>query len=264
MIITLKGADFSNNNIGTLDMWTITSSLTGVTSSNKATAIDKGTSYTTTFTIKDGYTIDENSVFTVNGEVKALTWSSNEAGGTATFTITPESNINIVLKATVVSGGGVVEPDNPDVPNTPTVRKNLFNINDENFIQGARLSPVTGSNSSDAGWNTTGFIPVTVGKSYVASAEVATNSTRNNATSGSRWYLFDENKNYITGYDSNTKFEGDATHGYWYSAGGYGSGQVFNVPRGAYMRVAVSTNYKIETLQIEEGTTPTEYEPYKE
>lgn len=112
MIITLKGANFSGNNIGTLDMWFITLDIKGVTSSNTATSVKKGEAWSTTFTIKDGYTIDENSTFTVDGVTQALTWSSSEAGGTATFSFTPSKNTSIVLKATSTgsSGGEEEEP----------------------------------------------------------------------------------------------------------------------------------------------------------
>ena len=123
MILTLKGADFSGNNIGSLDMWFITLKLTGVTSSNTATSVKKGEAFTTTFTIKEGYTIDENSLFTVNGETQALTWSSSEAGGTATFTFTPSANTEIVLKATSTGGSGGEEEGGEELPTTLTLYK---------------------------------------------------------------------------------------------------------------------------------------------
>lgn len=115
MIITLKGANFSGNNIGTLDMWFVNLDLTGITSSNTSTSVKKGEAWTTTFTIKEGYKIDENSSFTVDGVTQALTWSSAEAGGTASFSFTPTKNTSIVLKATSTGSSGG-EEEEPDVP----------------------------------------------------------------------------------------------------------------------------------------------------
>lgn len=55
MIITLTGANFSSNNIGTLNTWRIVRNLLGVTTSSNISSVEKGTSYSATFTIQTGY-----------------------------------------------------------------------------------------------------------------------------------------------------------------------------------------------------------------
>ena len=71
MIITLKGADFSSSNVGTLDSWLVSTSLTGMTTDNTTKYVKKGESYTATFTEKDGYDLDatiaNSQVFTMGG-----------------------------------------------------------------------------------------------------------------------------------------------------------------------------------------------------
>lgn len=55
MIITLTGANFSANNIGTLNYWMVTRSLSGFSSSSTVSAVIKNGSYNATFTLLAGY-----------------------------------------------------------------------------------------------------------------------------------------------------------------------------------------------------------------
>ena len=66
MIITLKGADFSGSNIGTLSTWLINKSLKGFTTESTITSVEKGEAYTATFNIIDGYTWS-STVVTMGG-----------------------------------------------------------------------------------------------------------------------------------------------------------------------------------------------------
>ena len=87
MIITLKGADFSASNIGTLSTWRITRSLgTGATYDGPV-SVDKGAAFNATVTIAEGYelgtagvtvTMGGNvvSVATVNGNTIIITFTS--------------------------------------------------------------------------------------------------------------------------------------------------------------------------------------------
>ena len=121
MIITLKGATFTHKL--NLNVWLVNSSLVGVTSSNTASSVTKGDPYTTTFTIQQGFKIDANSTVSVvcNGQTYPLSWSSNEAGGTATLTIDEvTAPITITVKASTVSGT-VVNPDTGDDTYTFTI-----------------------------------------------------------------------------------------------------------------------------------------------
>lgn len=118
MIITLKNADFSKNNINSLlTTWPISKTLRGVTASNSATSVEKGAGYTCTFTIQEGYELKVANVVVKMGDaMQMLTWSSVEAGGQATLSIpSVTAAISISIKATAISG----EPDIPDVPVDP-------------------------------------------------------------------------------------------------------------------------------------------------
>lgn len=115
MIITLKGADFSNSNVGTLDTWLITKSLKGVTTTSTVTSVDKDGSYTATFKVTDGYEL-YNEYVTMGGVdiTEQLVWSDDT---TATLTISKVTgNVYINIVATSISGG-----DEPDTPSNPAV-----------------------------------------------------------------------------------------------------------------------------------------------
>ena len=114
MIITLKGADFSASNIGTLSSWRITRSLgTGATYEGP-TSVDKGAAFNATVTIAEGYelgtagvtvTMGGNviSAATINGNV--ITINIAEVTGNVTIKV-PTVNIN------------TGEEDEPDTPTT--------------------------------------------------------------------------------------------------------------------------------------------------
>ena len=119
MIITLKGADFSASNIGTLSSWRITRSLgTGATYEG-VTSVDKGASFSATVTIAEGYELGAAGVtVTMGGNViSAATVNEN----TITITIT-EVTGNVVIKVPTVniSTGEEEEPGVPDTPDEPT------------------------------------------------------------------------------------------------------------------------------------------------
>ena len=105
MIITLKGADFSNSNVGTLSTWLITKSLKGVTTDNTLTSIDKENSgYTAVFVVNDGYTLSTAKV-TMGGVdiTSSLIWSDDETSAILTIS---EVTGNVVISIVAVSESG--------------------------------------------------------------------------------------------------------------------------------------------------------------
>lgn len=103
MILTLKDANFSTNKIGILDSWTIGKSLRGITCSNSVTSIKKDEIYSATFTINEGYTMEGVTATVMVGSTpQTLTWSSTEAGGTASLSIKATGNISIVIRANAI------------------------------------------------------------------------------------------------------------------------------------------------------------------
>lgn len=115
MIITLKNADFSASNIGTLSSWRITRSLGSGATYDGVTSVDKGASFTATVTIADGYEIGAAGVtITMGGTVVS---AATVNGNVITISIA-EVTGNVVIKVPTVnlSTGEEEEPGTPDTP----------------------------------------------------------------------------------------------------------------------------------------------------
>ena len=82
MIITLKGADFSSNNIGKLSTWTIFTTLGSGTTYEGVRMVDKGASFSALITLADGYEIGSAGVKVMMGSnnvtTSAVTIEGNE------------------------------------------------------------------------------------------------------------------------------------------------------------------------------------------
>jgi hypothetical protein len=113
MIITLKGANFSLSNIGTLSTWRIITYLgAGASSSNSATSVDKesNTGYSTTITIAEGYEIGSAGVtVTMGGNPVAVDTSTNPFTINIPTKVTGKVVINVPTKNTAT--GEEEEPD---------------------------------------------------------------------------------------------------------------------------------------------------------
>jgi hypothetical protein len=111
MIITLKGADFSQSNIGTLSSWRISRSLgTGATYEG-VTSVDKGAAFSATVTLAEGYEVGTAGVtVTMGGTV--LSGAHSISGNVITITIA-EVTGNVLIKVPTVntSTGEEEEPD---------------------------------------------------------------------------------------------------------------------------------------------------------
>lgn len=103
MIITLKGANFASSNIGTLDSWLISKSLTGVTIDNTATSVKKGEAYKAVITLKENYTFPDTITVTMGGTDITSTYVTKTA---TTITINvPSVTGNIVIRVNAISVG---------------------------------------------------------------------------------------------------------------------------------------------------------------
>lgn len=101
MIITLKGANFASSNIGTLDSWLISKSLTGVTIDNTATSVKKGGAYKAVITLKENYTFPDTITVTMGGTDITSTYVTKTA---TTITINvPSVTGNIVIRVNATS-----------------------------------------------------------------------------------------------------------------------------------------------------------------
>ena len=128
MIITLKGADFSQSNIGTLDSWFISWSGSGLTAAaGNASSIKKDDTAGLTLT----YTYNTENYEYVSGTVTDATGASvgsvSASNGTVTVTINAGNTINgkITIAISMNYIGTGEEPDNggeedttPEVPPT--------------------------------------------------------------------------------------------------------------------------------------------------
>lgn len=100
MIITLKGANFSGSNVGTLSTWLINKSLKGVTTTSTVTSVDKDGSYTATFKVADGYELYSEYV-TMGGVdiTQQLIWSDDTTATLTISKVTGNVYINIVANS---------------------------------------------------------------------------------------------------------------------------------------------------------------------
>lgn len=119
MIITLKNADFSLSNIGTLSTWRITRSLGTGATYDGPTSVDKSAAFSATVTIAEGYEIGSAGVTVTMGGV-GQTYTI--VGNVVTISITAVTG-NIVINVPTVnlSTGEEDEPDVPDTPDIPDI-----------------------------------------------------------------------------------------------------------------------------------------------
>lgn len=113
MIITLKGADFSEHHIGTLDTYSICFS-GNVTNSNTSVDRESNTGYTTTIILAEGYELNGSITVTMGG-----TDITSTAVSGLTITIPTKVTGNVMIKVPTVNTAGGDEPDVPDTPDTP-------------------------------------------------------------------------------------------------------------------------------------------------
>lgn len=117
MIITLKGADFSASNIGTLSSWRISRSLGAGATYEGVSSVDKGAAFSATVTLDEGYEVGAAGVTVTMGG--AVISAATVNGNVITITIA-EVTGNVLIKVpTVNTAGG--EEEEPGVPDTPVI-----------------------------------------------------------------------------------------------------------------------------------------------
>lgn len=115
MIITIKGANFSENNIGTLTTWRITKSYNAnavtVTSGNIPDSIDRegNSGINATLTVNEGYELNGTVAVTMGGS--AVTSGVTVSGNTVTISIGSVTG-NVVISVPTKSAAGE-EPETP-------------------------------------------------------------------------------------------------------------------------------------------------------
>lgn len=149
MIITLKKADFSLKNIGTLTTWSISTSYNNsvveITSGSIPSTVDRtsNTGIQATLTIKEGYELGSAGVtVTMGGSV--VTSGITVNGSTITINITSVTgNVTISVPTKSITGGD--EPVEPDTPtsNYTLIHGNKYASGHETNTARASISPLT-------------------------------------------------------------------------------------------------------------------------
>ena len=171
----------------------------------------------------------ETQVADLEEQVQEL--ENNQLTGTATGqSIYIEDSTNAKVRSIVLSGNSEQES---------TTGKNLFNI--DNSELNKILSPGAGTTGGGSNIDTSDYIPVTSGTTYVLKG----------VTSESTYYynyyvcLYDENKTFVERQTMTSL--GSKAFSFIPSQSGY---------------IRFSYIHNISDLQLEQGSTPTAYEPY--
>lgn len=157
MIITLKGADFSSNNIGTLSTWTIFTTLgTGATYSGVRT-VDKNAVFTATVTIAEGYEIGTAGITVVMGSTNITSTSVTSSGNVYTITIgSVTGNVTISVHTKNTAGGE--EPDTPTsyiftINPDPTSATVTLSATGYSTVSGTGSQSITVANGTKVNWS---------------------------------------------------------------------------------------------------------------
>lgn len=123
MIITLKGANFSTNKIGTLSNWTITPVIDSGTVYSGVRSVKKGDPFSATLTLQENYAYSNGVEVTMGGDG---TITKTENGNVTTISTTSTTG-NITIKALTYNtstggsdSGDVVDPETPVTPTNYT------------------------------------------------------------------------------------------------------------------------------------------------
>jgi hypothetical protein len=182
MIITIKGADFSLANIGTLSTYIISKSIGSGAAFDIPNFVDKNSSVNWVITLDEGYTFGTYSV-TMGSEVITPTVVDN----VMTISIAEVTgNVRIVV-ATVNENGEEDLPTTPDTPQTPTIYSTpkgyqIFEFGDFKIITNTSLIETFKGNMY--GVDVSNY----VGKEITISAEQA--YVKGNSQYGDAYYSF--------------------------------------------------------------------------
>lgn len=185
MIITIKGADFSSANIGTLSTYIISKSIGSGATFDIPSFVDKNSSVNWTITLDEGYTFGTYSV-TMGSEVITPTVVDN----VMTISIAEVTgNVRIVV-ATINESTG--EEDDPTIPDEPTDGEE--NITDLFTWQSGGCQWSSGKVITEANWMVSNAVPIAKYKNIrLLAIQTPTSPT-------SLGYAFyDANNKYISG-----------------------------------------------------------------
>lgn len=172
-------------------MHSVTNALTGCSSSNAATSVEDGASYSATITANDGYTMDDAAVSVTMGGVDIT--ETAYSGGVVTIAAVT-GDVSITVSAVAIP---TISYTN-QLPISTDADGNIYN--GKGYKENYKLGSTAGEEQSATGINMTGFIPIGVGSSSTALGEqvVRIANAKVTAVDNSRVGLFDGNKSPIT------------------------------------------------------------------
>ena len=164
MIITIKGADFSTINIGTLSTWTILTTLgSGATYSGNR-LVDKDGNLSATITIADGYELGSAGVSVIMGTTDVTSSASTVNGNTITISIASVTGNVTINVPTLITG-----EEEPEVPANSTFVAAGYRL--ENNVQ----LPSSGdpyATETKTGYHTFFDIPVNPNTVYMVTGSI--------------------------------------------------------------------------------------------
>jgi hypothetical protein len=181
MIITLKGADFSASNIGTLSSWRITRSLGSGATYEGPTSVDKGAAFTATVTLAEGYEIGTAGVtVTMGGTV--LSGAHSISGNVITITIASVTG-NVLIKVPTINTSEEPEtPTNYTFTINPTPADAVVTLTALGYTQNG--NSITVANGTTVNWSVSADGYTTRTGTWTANGENKTESIVLVATSG--------------------------------------------------------------------------------
>ena len=210
MIITLRGANFKDSNIGTLSTWRISTVLGDGATYNGVTSVDRDpvTGLNATVTIAEGYEVNtDNIVVTMGGVGQVFT----HVGNVITISIAQVTG-NVQIKVPTVKiggsepdvgGGGNEEPDTPDVGGGDNGgNENISSVDITDRFVFTILGPILASTGEQNTSNKSSYGSDYVDISGFKTLEM-TRLTTTNAAADNGLAFYDANKTYISGLTQN-------------------------------------------------------------
>ena len=248
MILTIKGADFSSANIGTLSTFVVSKSIGRGASFDIPSFVEKNSSVNWVITLGEDYTFGTYSV-TMGGEVVTPTVNGSEMT-IAIANVT--GNIRITV-ATVYNGvEELPEPDEPVVPPVDGVI-NYFNLNDPDVIRDKSINESGSIGTQISNYGVTGWIPCKKGDVIRAGRYKDGAWTANNNVVAC---FYDESKNFLSGAKTATDYS---------STSGIENDRIYTPTNAdtAYARISIKIDFiDYFMVTINEDGIPTEYIPY--
>lgn len=185
-------------NCGQTIYHSITNNLTNITTSNSATSVEDGGSYSAILTVKSGYTFSEATITMGGTDITSTVW--NAASKEVSI---PKVTGNVVITAIATK---LITYTNQVTISTDS-SGNVYNKT--GYKDGYRINS-TGSEAALTGYACTGFIPFTKGQTIRLGGKGITF-----ADYGCMMMFYDENKKYLSNSGIDYSKVGKETYGAW-------------------------------------------------